>query len=145
MESAGEKPQESVSDMDLPSSTSDAPMAANGPVLMVKTKAALKQYPPYKLHGKAHKRRKHGKHSSKKNKRKRKAEETAALKLKKIKVKLVTAMPAPQEEEPAKQAKEEHATGEPSVAAAADEGESQLKGYREDGECPHMTNKIALV
>lgn len=47
MESLEKKPKESMTDMDLQSSTSDAPMAANGQVLMVKTKAALKQYPPY--------------------------------------------------------------------------------------------------
>lgn len=52
METLEAKPMESVSDMDLPSSSSDVPMAANGPLLMVKTKAALKQYPPYILCGK---------------------------------------------------------------------------------------------
>lgn len=52
MENLKEKPKESVSDMDLPSCSSDVPMAANGPFLMVKTKAALKQYPPYILCGK---------------------------------------------------------------------------------------------
>lgn len=52
MESVEEKPKEPVPDMDLPSSSSDAPMEAYGPVLMVKTKAELKQYPPYILCGK---------------------------------------------------------------------------------------------
>lgn len=52
MEKSGENPKESLSNMDLPSSTSDAPMAENRPILMVKTKAAYKQYPPSILYGK---------------------------------------------------------------------------------------------
>ena len=68
----------------------------------------------------------------------------AALKPMKIKVKPVTAMPEPVEDEPEKKA-QELTTVEPSAAAQVDEGESQKDGYREDGECPNLTNKIALA
>nr|XP_048305723.1 testis-specific gene A8 protein-like [Myodes glareolus] len=121
--------------MDLPSSTSDVPMVANGSFLMVKTKAAYKQYPPSILYGKGLKTSKRGKRATKKTIRKRDGDEAAAPEPKKIKESLVTEMPQPLAEQPEKPAEEqatekpaeEQATEEPSepVAAAADEGGSQ--------------------
>nr|XP_048305724.1 testis-specific gene A8 protein-like [Myodes glareolus] len=110
--------------MDLPSSTSDVPMVANGSILMVKTKAAYKQYPPSILYGMGLRTRKHRKRVQKKIITEKDDEEAAAPETKKVKESPVTEMPQPLEEQLEKQA-EEQATGEASEAAAADDGESQ--------------------